>query len=500
MPKYLCKIIDDTGAVRTFRLVADDEQHARETLAGRGYRILHLSRLTQGMRPFMPALTALGIGVLLLLVALPVAHRLMFTQPVELPTFEVRGSVRGLTTGQDQIRLMVTLPESGRQVGLDTVRVAADGSFKAAVAYPGNDPPRLCSVTVGAEGYAPISHSDLKIQGEPPVVELPESHLVEAREAAPPETPEPVATTEPAPEVTSTPSPSPVPVSTPAPTATPTPEVEVRGWDKMRLVVLPGEGLKELASLGEPMSGEAFTLLGPPASETPASLVWGGGAKMLKIERDKENLRVTRVVLRGLRATTSEGLYLGVPVDKLKELAPEAQKEAGPDSNSSDFLTPGLVLRVRARQLDEMIIEPPNREGWRFEKLVVEPGLGVGPIKLGEKVSAEAYQLLGEPTYTRPPERGQANSGLVRWGTPGHMVEVTTHNGRAPDAVTSITVQGVRAITERKVFLGSSQAKLTRAYPDAKEGLSEDFSTTVYKLPGIQFVLKQQRLVEMRVY
>ena len=221
---------------------------------------------------------------------------------------------------------------------------------------------------------------------------------------------------------------------------------------------------------------------------------------MLKIERDKENLRLTRVVLRGLRATTRDGLYLGAPVDKLKQLAPEAQKEAGPDSNSSDFLTPGLVLRVRSRQLDEMIVEPANNEGWRFEKLMVEPGVGVGPIKLGQNLSPEVFELLGEPTYKRPPERGQANSGMVRWGTPGHMVEVTQHNGHSPDVVTSVTVQGVRAITSRKVFLGSSQAKLTRAYPDAKEGLSEDFSTTVYKLPGIQFVLKQQRLVEMRVY
>ncbi len=470
------------------KITAPNKATAREVLSGRGYSIVSLHRISRGPERHIPALLVLILGVGGLYYALPYLRQsIMNPTPPPAERLAFYGQLQGLQKDQT-VRVAVSLPEFSQEFHLDEVHLNARGEFSVTLPYPRQKNPTHCSVTIGAEGYAPLSFPELAFEDRR--CNLPPSRMVSLEN--PEETPSPTPSEAPEPEPES-PEPSPTPEETPEPV--------VKGWDKMKFTLKAGVGMEGVVTLGQPIDDTTLDWLGEPTHQDSKQTVWGEDKFLVEATTDPVDGTVSHLRFRGVRAALDNGLYLGAPSSKVHSLLPEAQKETGMVAGTVDFLTAGLVVRVWSRAVNEFQIEPLNERGWRFELLKVEPGFGVGPLRLGQTVTQEALDLLGQPGYRQEGQREQPHSGVIRWGHPGdRCIEVTLGDGRQVDVITSVRVLGVRAITARKVFLGATESKLKRAYPEAREGVTDDFTSAILKLPGLVFVVRDQKLAEMRVY
>ena len=287
-------------------------------------------------------------------------------------------------------------------------------------------------------------------------------------------------------------------------------------WSKTRLEVLPGIGIGAV-KLGQPVPRESLKFLGEPsrtqeAGEEPGSgyLLWGQGntrdfSKGLLVrlgEPGKKDV-VTSALIRGARVATDKGLYIGATVALLRKKYPEAQLDVNPITGQSEWCIPGLIMRLKGDKVVEMAVEPFKRFRWRFNPLKIVPGVSAGPFVLGKAVPPEVLAKYGEPTFRQPPKT-TANSGLIRWSTPGgdpnRFIELTLHDGARREAVTCIRVKGLPATTNEDVKLGDRAQLVKAVYPQGRTGLSTAAQSELWRLNGITFVLLRGRLVEMQLY
>lgn len=287
-------------------------------------------------------------------------------------------------------------------------------------------------------------------------------------------------------------------------------------WSKTRLEVLPGIGIGAV-KLGQPIPKESLKYLGEPsrtqeAGEEPGSgyVLWGQGnsrdfAKGLLVrlgEPGKKDV-VTSTLIRGARVATDKGLYMGASVELLRKKYPEAQLDINPITGQAEWCIPGLVMRMKGDKVVEMAVEPLQKFRWRFNQLKIVPGVSAGPFMLGKAVPPEVLAKYGEPTFRQPPKT-TANSGLIRWSTPGQdpsrFIELTLHDGARREAVTCIRVKGIPAITNEDVKLGDPARLVKAVYPHGRTGLSQLAQAENWRVNGITFVLLRGRLLEMQLY
>ena len=287
-------------------------------------------------------------------------------------------------------------------------------------------------------------------------------------------------------------------------------------WRKSRVQVRAGLGAGPVV-LGESLSKATLKYLGKASKQGDASSEAGSGFAVFG-SGDSRDLHkgflvrfndlvnpdnVYSVQVRGIRASTPQGIYLDGPASQIVKKYPEAQQDINPFSRQPEFVLPGLTIRTKAGKVDEFLVESKSSQRWRFHELQVVPGKQVGPFLLGKSMPPEAMEELGPPTVQVKPGKTQG-SGLLRWAVagqhPDRMIEVVLHNGRNPRAVVSVRVRGIRAQTDKKVKLGDSAEAVRDLYPDGREGISETTGGSIWRVPGAKFAIKDGVLKEIYVY
>jgi len=145
---------------------------------------------------------------------------------------------------------------------------------------------------------------------------------------------------------------------------------------------------------------------------------------------------------------------------------------------------------------------------WRQARLVVVPGRQAGPIRLGQPLSPEVFRVLGRPSVQQAPEPGPEgmDTGNVSWGGEAATelwlgINAKLNDGRGDQNVFTVYLVGVRAITDRGVFIGCDLARARRAYPEARRGEPSemDEGAVFLEVPGLVMVFREGRLAEMVV-
>jgi hypothetical protein len=287
-------------------------------------------------------------------------------------------------------------------------------------------------------------------------------------------------------------------------------------WPKTKVEVRPGEGVGPI-SLGKTVADISAKYLGKvQLQEAPGTLPGSGFALfgkgdsrdlkrgiLLRLHDGVKPENIYAIQVKGLRAATREGIYLGGPAAQVPKRYPDAQKDLNPFNRQPEYVLPGLTIRTLKSKVEEFVIEPKDRSRWRFTELPIVPGSKVGPFEINKPVPESAFQLLGQPTLEVKPGKTQG-SGLLRWSIPGQnpnrLIEVVLHNGQAPRAIVSVRVRGVRALTDHKVKLGDTAQLVRDLYPDGREGLHSSTGGETWRVPGANFVLTDGRLKEIFVY
>lgn len=287
-------------------------------------------------------------------------------------------------------------------------------------------------------------------------------------------------------------------------------------WRKTRLQIQPGAGLGTL-QVGKPLSPAAQKYLGKAQLELPAGSEPGSGVLLfgtgdprdlkqgilVRLGDGKDPKVVHTIQVKGLRAATPEGVFLGGPVATILKKYPLAQRDINPFSRQPEFCIQGLTIRTRGDKVEEFLIESGEAQRWRFGDFVVVPGQSAGPFELGKPIPETALQVLGPPSLEVKPGKAP-NSGVVRWAiagqNPSRMIEVLTHNGRNPRAVVSVRVRGIAARTDRQIKIGDSAAAVKDLYPDGREGLAEAVGGVSWRIPGANFLLQHGQLREIFLY
>lgn len=287
-------------------------------------------------------------------------------------------------------------------------------------------------------------------------------------------------------------------------------------WKKTKVEVKAGQGVGPI-TLGESLSKVSDSYLGKASQHQKATQAPGSGYALFGSgdSRDvrkgilvflgdgKPNDRVYSLQVKGIRAATKEGVYLEGPASAILKSYRDAQMDINPFSRQPEYCIPGLTIRTRSGKVEEFLVEPKDRQRWRFAQLKVIPGQSVGPIEVGKAVPLEAFDLLGPPTVEVAPGRTQ-NSGLLRWAiagqNPKRMIEVTLHNGRSAKAVVSVRLRGVKAETNQRIKLGDKAAAVQDLYPDGREGLHDQPGAVTWRVPGASFVLQDGLLNEILIY
>lgn len=130
-------------------------------------------------------------------------------------------------------------------------------------------------------------------------------------------------------------------------------------WEGIRFEVTPGKGAGPLR-LGQPISQEAYGLLGRPTQHAPpsespdsGSSVWGtvSGFEVVrgvhvKLNDGAAKDHVYSVYLTRVRAATDRGVYLGGPAETARKAYPEGRELEGRKSGrySAGWQVPGLVF------------------------------------------------------------------------------------------------------------------------------------------------------------
>lgn len=287
-------------------------------------------------------------------------------------------------------------------------------------------------------------------------------------------------------------------------------------WKKTRIDVKPGLSLGPV-EVGKPLSAAATKYLGKAqleqaAGSEPASgyLLFGSGDSrdlrqgiLIRLHDGKDPKHVHSVQVKGLRAATREGVFLGGAVGLIGKHYLKAQKDTNPFTRNPEYCLPGLTIRTKGSKVEEFVVESKDAQRWRFQEIVVVPGESAGPIELGKPLSAQALELLGPPTLEVKPGKTQG-SGILRWAiagqSPNRMIEALTHNGRNPRAVVSVRLRGIPAQTDRKIKLGDSASAVRDLYPDGREGLHEAVGGVTWRVPGANFLLNAGQLKEIFIY
>lgn len=287
-------------------------------------------------------------------------------------------------------------------------------------------------------------------------------------------------------------------------------------WRKSKVDVKAGSSAGPIF-LGQSLGKATLKYLGKAAQQEEATSEVGSGT-MVFGAGDSRDLRkgflvrlndgvkpenVYTIQVKGIRAATKEGVYLDGPAALILKKYPDAQQDINPFSRNPEFCVPGLTIRTRAGKVEEFLVEPKDSQRWRFRKLTVVPGVRIGPFEVGKAVPPEAFEQLGPPTVDTKPSRAPS-SGLLRWAVAGQradrMIEVVTHNGMNPRAIVSVRVRGIRAQTDRKVKLGDSADTVKDLYPDGRTGLSEGVGGASWRVPGANFILKDDVLNEILIF
>lgn len=287
-------------------------------------------------------------------------------------------------------------------------------------------------------------------------------------------------------------------------------------WTKTRAEVKPGQGIGPIV-LGKPLGAAAQKYLGKAsqsqaANDKPLSgyALYGSGDKrdlrrgiLVSLHDGKDPKNVGSVKVRGIRASTREGVFLDASSQLILKKYPEAQQDLNPFTRQPEFVLPGLIIRTRAGKVEEFQVEPRESQRWRFAPLEAVPARKLGPFEMGKAVPEEAFQLLGPPTYEVKPGK-TPSSGLLRWAVPGQnphrIIEVVLHNGQSPRAVVSVKVRGVKAQTDQSVKLGDPADTVRDLYPDGREGLNDQVGAVAWRVPGANFIMKDGVLREIFVY
>lgn len=286
-------------------------------------------------------------------------------------------------------------------------------------------------------------------------------------------------------------------------------------WTKGRIVIKAGVGAGPV-KVGEKLSPAAKTYLGPSSKSEQNSdsskgytLYGKGDARDLVkgirvVQADAKNPeKTTAIEVKGVRASTEEGVFLGGAANLITVKYPQAQRDANTFTGSPEYVIPGLIMRVKNDKISEFIVQSTSEQAWRFQDLRVTAGQSVGPIVLGKVIPPEAYKLFGEPTFKTNPGR-TANSGVVRWGLPGQtparMIEVYLHDGVNPKAVTQVRIRGVAALTDRQIKLGDSASAAQSIYQEGRTGLGSASGSETWRVPGLNLVLQNGKVVEMQIY
>ena len=285
-------------------------------------------------------------------------------------------------------------------------------------------------------------------------------------------------------------------------------------WAKARIVIKPGVGAGPI-KVGENLSPEAKAYLGNATKTEPPNESVGGYALFGKGDaRDlvkgfrirlgdlKNPERTTAIEVRGLRASTEEGVFLGGGTNLITAKYPQAQKDTNPYTGRPEYTIPGLVMQINNDKVSQFIIEPTSYQAWRFQDLRVIAGQSAGSITLGKVIPPEAYQLLGNPTHQVKPGHS-AYSGIVRWSlagqSPTRLIEVVLHDGIRPKVVTQIRLRGVSALTDRKIKIGDGLSAVQSVYPEGRQGIHSGGGET-WRIPGLTFVLRNGKVTDMEIY
>ena len=133
---------------------------------------------------------------------------------------------------------------------------------------------------------------------------------------------------------------------------------------------------------------------------------------------------------------------------------------------------------------------------WRQPRLLITPGVGLGPLKIGEKIPQQAFDLLGSPTRKSPylsddgkPIADASVYGVFMWRDPSKPdyyvggIDVFLKDGLIEEIK---VLNGVRAYTSEGVTMGSSFEKARKIYPQAKvTSLGGGSMGKVLTIPGL---------------
>jgi hypothetical protein len=286
-------------------------------------------------------------------------------------------------------------------------------------------------------------------------------------------------------------------------------------WLHSRIQVVPGKSVGPV-KVGAKLSDEAKKFLGtsaksaPPSVDTPGFAVFGKGDSRdlsqgirLVYSDIKHPDVVTRIDLKGLRASTADGVFLGGAASLISSKFPDAQRDQNPFSNLPEWTMPGLSCQIKGDKISEFSVEDASRSQWRFLELSVVAGQSVGPVEVGKAPPADLFKQWGPPTFEQAPKR-VANSGILRWSLPGQeperLIEILLHDGGRPRVVTQIRVRGIKTITDKQIKLGDNFSLVKQLYPQGKEGTLSRLELDTWRIPGTTFVNKNSKIYEIQIF
>lgn len=147
-----------------------------------------------------------------------------------------------------------------------------------------------------------------------------------------------------------------------------------------------------------------------------------------------------------------------------------------------------------------LLVAPASAQLWRKSKVEIKPGVGAGPIKLGEALSKDALKYLGKISQqegaTEEPGSGYMlfGSGDNRDVKKGFLVRLS-----APDKVHSVQVKGIRAATREGIYLDGPAHLIAKKYPEAQQDINPFSRNPEYCLPGLVIRTRAGRVEEFLV-
>ena len=126
---------------------------------------------------------------------------------------------------------------------------------------------------------------------------------------------------------------------------------------------------------------------------------------------------------------------------------------------------------------------------WRKPRLLVKPGVGVGPIRIGEPLPSDIETLLGMPEREFSMTREYVSVKVIGWGLDegptsfykGVMIDLA--GGRVKAVLLGL---GTRAVTESGIYIGAPLSKAMKLYPNGERASGRSMHD-YWKIPGLVF-------------